>query len=112
MSVHSALHKNKYTSKSVRQGQQEKNFANLIANYWGEWRDAILSLHPESDRISRDGQNVHSIIEIGSRSRKVLPTLKMMLSDEYKLEKSSAVRCVHRLLGPIVSQVFCETNSS
>lgn len=33
VSVHSALHKNKYTSKSVRQGQQEKNFAKLIANY-------------------------------------------------------------------------------
>lgn len=112
VSVHSALHKNKYTSTSVRQGQQEKNFAKFIANYWGEWRDVILSLHPESDRISRDGQNVHSIIEIGSRSRKVLPTLKMMLSDEHKLEKSGAVRCVRRLLGPIVSQVFCETNSS
>lgn len=112
VSVRSPLHKNKYISKSIRQGQQEKKFAKLIASYWGEWRDAILSLHPESDRISRDGQYVHSIIEIGSRSRKALPTLKMMLSDEYKLEKPGAVGGVCRLLGHIISQVFYETNSS
>lgn len=33
VSVRSPLHKNKYISKSIRQGQQEKKFAKLIASY-------------------------------------------------------------------------------